>query len=324
MASGRLDPDLLAHLAANPRLVPSSSPVADVFEQRERMDTLLTKCADQLLPISDRVKETKHTITSYDGAEISLLEFSTEAEVDGLQPAFIYVHGGGGVACPIDPVCRPIIARFASDFGVRTFGVEYRFAPEHPHPTPVEDCYAALQWLTSNADRLGIDPARIAVFGESGGALIAAGLALLARDRKHSPALAKQILLYPMLDDRSSTRHFNPDSPQHQSMKTWIDALDLCWDAYLGGKRGADDVSPYGAPARAEDLKGLPPTYIDIGSMDWFKDESLEFAARLAKADVEVELHLYAGVAHGFDLLAPGMPVTLNAKENRGRAVRSV
>lgn len=321
-----MDADFLAHMKANPDLAPSASgPPADVFEQRSRMNGYIAKIAAQR-PIPSSVTETRHTVTAPDGAPLALYEFSSSSESSPArpEPAVLYLHGGGGVACPVDPVCRPVMSLFASDFGIRTFGVEYRLAPEHPHPTPVEDCFAALQHLVSNAATLGIDPGRIVLAGESAGGFLAAGLSLLARDRGHSPPIAKQLLLYPMLDDRSSTRHRNPDSALHRSMESWIVGIDMCWDGYLDGKRGEADVSPYGAPARAEDLRGLPATYIDVGGLDWFRDESLEFAARLAKADVEVEVHLYAGVPHCFDLIAPGIPVTLNAKENRRRALESV
>lgn len=332
MANTKMDPDFLAWMAANPHLLPdpNQAPPTSIQEQRTQSDAVVHKIISSNFTVAADIVETKHTVTSSDGAEFLVHELASKdwPQATEPQPAFIYIHGGGVLACPVDPICRPAIAQFATDFGVRTFGVEYRLSLHHPFPAPLDDCYAALEWLVENADRLNVDPKRIGLMGESGGATLVAGVTLMARDRKFHTPIAKQLLIYPMIDDRSSNIHFNPDSPLHQSLKqSFIIGTDLCWDAYVGAdKRGKldADVSPYAAPSRATDLRGLPPTYIDLGSMDWFLAESYDFAARLAKAEVEVEFHVYAGVPHCFELLAPNIPVTLNAKENRRRAIRSV
>jgi acetyl esterase/lipase len=173
--------------------------------------------------------------------------------------------------------------------------VEYRLAPEHPFPAPLEDCYAGLQWLSSSARELGIDADRIAIGGASAGGGLAAGLALLARDRG-GPAICFQMLVYPMLDDRNTTA----SSHAIQDARLWNRQANLAgWNAYLGGRAGADDVPYHAAPARADDLRGLPPAYINVGDLDLFLDEDVDYACRLMAAGVPVELHVYPGAFHG-------------------------
>ncbi|KAL3443163.1 alpha/beta hydrolase fold-domain-containing protein [Aspergillus insuetus] len=177
--------------------------------------------------------------------------------------------------------------------------VPYRLAPEHPFPTATEDLYAALKWLQSHVDELGVDPARIATMGHSAGGSLAAALGIMARDRGVEPPIAKQILLYPALDDRNTAARPAIDPltfwPSHWSI--------VAWNAYLGAdKVGKDDVSPYAAPARVDNFKGLPKTYLDVGVLDILRDECISFAAGIAKEDIEVEVHVYPGMPHGFDL----------------------
>jgi acetyl esterase/lipase len=203
--------------------------------------------------------------------------------------------------------------------GVPMLQVEYRLAPEHPHPTPVEDCYAALGWLTAHAAELGVDPARIAVMGDSAGGGLAAGVALLARDRG-GPALARQVLVYPMLDDRTRT----PD-PEIVPYATWTyDDNVTGWDALLGEAAGTDDVSPYAAPARALELAGLAPAYIEVGELDAFRDEDVAYARRLAGAGVSTELHVHPGCPHGFESFAPATDVARRSTDDRVRVLRSL
>jgi acetyl esterase/lipase len=333
MAS-RMDPDLLAHADANPDLgivpepSPASLPPMSVLDVRDNFNTVIGATMENFKPISKHIIETKHSIKSHDGAAITVHELARDDWPARTEPtpAVLYFHGGGIVACPVD-LCAPSMAAFAGDFGIRVFAVEYRLAPEHPYPTPLEDGYAALRWLAGSAQRLNVNPERIAVLGASGGGNLAAGLALLARDRGHSPPLARQFLFYPMLDDRARERHYDPTiSAVDKANEGFRNAVDLCWGAYLGGniKRGGADVPVYAAPARAEDLSGLPPAYIDVGTIDALRHETIEYAVRLIKADIEVDLHVYEGMTHGFDLSAPEHAATANAKENRRRALRSV
>lgn len=197
---------------------------------------------------------------------------------------------------------------------------DYRLAPESQHPTPVEDCYGALVWLSSHAKELGIDPARIAVVGLSAGGGLAAGVALLARDRELRPPIAKQILLCPMLDDRNVVT-----DPALLPSMTWSwDDNWTGWNALLGDEPGGDLVSPYAAPARVRNLQGLPATYIDVGSADIFANEDRIYADRLRAADVDVEWNLYDGVPHGFEFRGAGSSTLRQAVSNRHAAIRSV
>lgn len=226
------------------------------------------------------------------------------------------------ICCTVE-IFAPEIARSVAAQGVQHFAVDYARAPEHPAPAAVNDCYAALEWLSAHAREMHVDPARIVVFGDSAGGGLAAGTVLMARDRGLTPPVAKQVLVYPMLDDR--TRY--PDDAPIRSFLTWkAEDNAMGWDAYVGAdRRGREDadVSPYAAPGRAESLEGLPSTYIDVGGLDLFRDEDMRYAQRLAEADVEVEFHMYPGVPHGFEG-AKGAWVVTKAMENRINAIQRV
>ncbi|MCD9878453.1 alpha/beta hydrolase [Streptomyces guryensis] len=213
----------------------------------------------------------------------------------GEVPGLLYLHGGGFVLGSIatsDADAR----RLAAETGAAVVLVDYRLAPEHPYPAAIEDCYAALEWVAKNAAGLGIDAHRIGVFGESAGGALAAALTLLTRDRG-GPDLCFQCLLTPVLDDRLLT----------ESMRAYTDTpgwsrpdAELSWDHFLGeGVRGGDGVSSFAAPARAEDLSGLPPAFVGAAQFDPLRDEAIAYAQRLAQAAVLTELHLYPGTFHG-------------------------
>ncbi len=197
--------------------------------------------------------------------------------------------------------------------------VDYRLAPEHPYPTPVEDAYAALTWLHEHAAELGVDPARIAVMGDSAGGGLAASLAILARDRG-APAIARQILIMPMLDDRNVV----PD-PHIAPFALWSYADNVTgWGALLGAAAAGRDVPATAAAARVTDPTGLPPAYIEVGQLDIFRDESLTYALRLAQAGVEVEFHLHPGVPHEFESLAHTSDIARRVTADRVRVLSSL
>lgn len=197
--------------------------------------------------------------------------------------------------------------------GCTIVSVEYRLAPETPHPGPVEDCYAGLVWAAEHADEINIDPTQIVVFGSSAGGGLAAATTLLARDRK-GPQVAAQVLMGPMLDDRNDTA----SAVQGEGRGLWDRRANLTgWTALLGGARGGPDVSPYAAPARATDLSGLPPTFIDVGAAETFRDEAVMYASRLWRAGVDAELHVFAGGFHGYDALAPQAAVSKDTRDAR-------
>ena len=198
------------------------------------------------------------------------------------------------------------------DYEERIAGVasEYRLAPETPDPGPLADCYRGLAWVHANAAKLGIDPARIGIGGASAGGGLAASLALLARDRAEL-AIAYQLLVYPMIDDRQTTPSSGWEVP------VWPPSANTYgWTAYLGEGKGGPDVSPYAAAARATDLAGLPPALISVGGVDGFVDEDIEYARRLNQANVPTELHVYPGGPHGFDSLAPGSTLGKRAQRD--------
>jgi acetyl esterase/lipase len=225
-------------------------------------------------------------------------------------PGVYHTHGGGMV---MGTNRSEDLALWVDEVGVVAVSVEYRLAPEHPHPAPVEDCYAGLVWTGEHCDELGIDPSRLIIAGASAGGGLAAGTALMARDRG-GPALSHQMLICPMLDDRGIT----PSSQELDGEGIWDRTSNLTgWTALLGDARGGPDVSPYAAPARAQDLTGLPATFIDVGSVETFRDEDIEYAARLSRAGVSVEFHLWPGGFHGFDGLAPQTALAQAARATR-------
>lgn len=214
--------------------------------------------------------------------------------------ALYFIHGGGMVLGDAY-LGLPRFLEIAEELGLAVVSVEYRLAPEHPYPAAVEDCYAGLQWIAEHADELGIDPDRIVNLGGSAGGGLAAATALLVRDRG-GPHLAGQVLLCPMLDDRNNSY----STRQLAGLGVWDRAANqMGWTALLGDQQGGPDVSPYAAPARATDLSGLPPAYLDVGSAETFRDETVEYANQLWRAGGQAELHVWPGGFHGFAGSAP-------------------
>jgi acetyl esterase/lipase len=251
-----------------------------------------------------------------DAPDVTLLICRPTGATEPL-PAIYHTHGGGMIAgtrfAGVDGMLD-----WAQELGLVLVSVEYRLAPEHPHPAPVEDCYAGLVWTAEHAADLGIDPDRLLVAGGSAGGGLAAALALMARDR-NGPALAGQMLLCPMLDDRNDT----PSAHQMAGLGIWDRAAnEVGWTALLGDRRGGPDVSPYAAPARADDLSGLPPAFIDVGSAETFRDEDVTYATRIWQAGGRCELHVWPGGFHGFDGIVPHAAISRDAREARVRWLR--
>ena len=216
------------------------------------------------------------------------------------RPCLFHIHGGGMIAG--DSLMRAdSLSQSVFELDVVGISVQYRLAPEHPFPAGLEDCYAALIWVSKHAAELNIDLGRIITQGASAGANLALATALLARDRG-GPAISHQILQCPMLDDRTSI-----DRPVGETAELVWDHVSnaTAWNSLLGGTAGGPGVSEFAAPARMTDLSGLSNTYIDVGQADTFRDEVIDFAARLAASDVLVEFHLWPGAWHGFDYIAP-------------------
>jgi acetyl esterase/lipase len=220
-------------------------------------------------------------------------------------PGFLWIHGGGYVMGSADGDDYVNKLRVKS-MGCVVVSVDYRLSPECAYPGPVEDCYAALKWTFDHADEFGIDTSRIAIGGASAGGGLAAGLALLARDRAEVD-IVYQMLVYPMIDDRNIA----PASETLADTIVWSREKNLFgWTSYLGRAPGGDDVPYTAAASRATDVSGLPPALIVVGDLDLFVDEDVEYARRLIQAGVATELHVYPGAFHGFNAFAPGAPVS--------------
>ncbi|HLU73851.1 MAG TPA: alpha/beta hydrolase [Nonomuraea sp.] len=231
------------------------------------------------------------------GAPIPLLR---PQKARGPLPVIMWFHGGGQVL-GFAAQDAPWLKRLCAALGCAVAAVDYRLAPETPAPGAAEDGYTAYRWISDNASDLGLDPTRVGLAGQSGGGGIAAATALLVRDRGAATPLF-QLLMYAMLDDRGTT----DSSREITNIGIWDRSTNLlAWQAILGDRAGTADVTPYCAASRATDLTGLPPTFIGVGELDVFRDENLDYAARLRSCGVPVELHLYPGAYHAFDLFAP-------------------
>ncbi|MEO3809186.1 alpha/beta hydrolase [Sphaerisporangium sp. B11E5] len=294
-----LDPQVAEALAPIAEAMAGTTPppVGDVATRRAALEGLIAH-TDQAQPRPADVTSTDHKLVTADGAAIRLRWYAKHGSTGTPGPAAVYFHGGGMILGHID-LFDGSLARYVSASGTPILSVDYRRAPEHPHPAPVEDAYAGLVWLHEHAAELGADPARVAVFGDSAGGGLAAAVSILARDRG-GPAIARQILLMPMLDDRTLT----PD-PQLAPFVLWSwDDNRTGWGALLGAAAGGPDVPASAAPARVADPTGLPPAYIEVGQLDIFRDEALTYALRLSRSGVPVEFHLHPGVPHEFESIA--------------------
>lgn len=233
-------------------------------------------------------------------------------------PCIYHIHGGGfvgGGAAQLEALHRPL----ALDLNCIIVSVDYRLAPEHRFPAAIEDCYAGLAWTFANAAALSIDTKRIGVMGESAGGGLAAALTLLARDRGEYK-IAFQHLIYPMLDDRTCVAA-EPNPVAGEFIWTAHNNR-FGWTSLLGADPGGPDVSPYAAPARATDLSGLPPAFIACPTLDLFIDEDIDYATRLARAGVAVQLIVYPGGFHGFDIFGGDAPVSVRARRDSVEALR--
>jgi triacylglycerol lipase len=289
-----VDSELLPMLEQFPTLALSSENLQDVRqEERELVAQFPIDDADR-----EAVSLQRQTIPGGDAAPDIEVAVYTPRAIEGPKPCIFHIHGGGfvaGASALLQPFHYPLV----HELGCVLASVDYRLAPETTFPGGVEDCYKALAWLNDNVGMLDVDPERIGVMGESAGGGLAAALALMVRDRGEY-ALAFQHLIYPMLDDRTCvTDDPNPVTGEF----IWTPHNNqFGWSSLLGHEPGIAGVSEYAAPARATDLAGLPPTFIAVPTLDLFLEEDVTYAHRLMRAGVAVELHVYPGGFHAFDL----------------------
>jgi acetyl esterase/lipase len=297
------DPELAPIVAALPQL-----DISDIAAARAQMRAMREALPPFVKP--DGVTVAKRTVSGPPGdPDIELAIFRPEPQA-ARSPALYWIHGGGFVLGDVDgDMAAP--AQFAGELGAVVVSVEYRLAPEHPFPAPVEDCYAGLVWMSEHAEDLGFDPRKLAIGGLSAGGGLAAAVALMARDRG-GPALCFQVLDIPELDDRLST----PSMRQFTDTPLWNHPNAVTsWQAYLGPGRRETPV--YAAPARAADLSGLPPAYVVTCEFDPLRDEGIEYAQRLMQAGVPAELHHYPGTFHGSSGAGAGTAISTRMVTDR-------
>ena len=284
----RVDPSFAPALSARPRRM------IERLDQVPRAREVMAETR-VVAELPDTVEVTDHHTEADDGHRI-LVRCYRPAGVDRLLPALYWIHGGGLMFGSVD-MNDGWCAGLVDELGIAVASVEYRLAPEHPYPTPLEDCFTGLVWTAERSDELGIDTDRLAIGGASAGGGLAAALALASRDRG-GPSARFQLLRYPMLDDR----HHTPSSRALTDPRVWNRHTNrLGWSAYLGHEAAADDRDvPYlAAPARCLDLTGLPPAIVTVGDLDLFVDEDVAYAQALSRAGVPAELHVYPGAYHG-------------------------
>jgi acetyl esterase/lipase len=312
----RLDPGLFEAYAASPE-IDLGRDIPKLRFLIERYDAPLRAA----LPPIPEVCVTDHLVPGSPGdPDVRVRTYEPDGRAAG-SAAMFWIHGGGMVIGTIDGddfMCKT----WARDFGCLVASVEYRLAPEHQYPAHVDDCYAGLHWFHSRLDEFQFDPSRLVIGGASAGGGLAAGTALLARDRAEVP-LCFQYLVYPMIDDRDTTASTHDIT----TAKVWNRRSNqIGWRSYLGDGVGCADVPLYAAPARAtvDDLRGLPPAYIDVGELDPFRDEDIAYAARLLAAGVSCELHVTPGAFHGSEMAVPDAPTSRRIRANRRDALRRV
>lgn len=250
----------------------------------------------------EEVVHTEHVLPGAPGAPDVRVMVYRPAEINGPVPALLYVHGGGFVAGSPD-MMNGASWRLSQRLGIVVVAVQYRLAPETPFPGPVEDCYAALDWLFTHADELNVDAHRIAIYGQSAGGGLAAATAILARDHGVH-ALAAQFLLYPMLDPRTGTSDAPMDNSTTGEFLWTREANSKGWAAMRGETSIAPQRLGHFGAALVDDVAGLPPTFIAVGSLDLFLEEDIAYALRLSRAGIAIDLHVYPGGVHGFEALA--------------------
>jgi acetyl esterase/lipase len=308
-----LDAELAAEVAA---MLDSSADLTPDSIELARAQSGQLGNEQILIASADHVVWRDITIAGSSGAPDLTMLVVQPKDASGPTPLIYHTHGGGYFAGNRFVGLQDFVPVVSS--GLATIvSVEYRLAPDHPDPAPIDDSYRGLVFCAQNASELGVDATRIMIAGASAGGGLAAATALMARDRGF-PHITHQVLMSPMLDDRGTTE----SSRAYRRNIPWDSAdNEFGWACLIGDRRGGKDVSPYAAPARAEDLSGLPRTYLDVGSVETFRDEVMEYGRRLAAAGVQVDLHIWGGGFHGFDFFVPTAALSVASLEARRRFI---
>jgi acetyl esterase/lipase len=284
--------------------------IPDIVARRDVASQMLAAIE---VPPNENVTHEDRVVPGPAGAPDISVRIYRPVNASGSLPGVYFIHGGGMILGNVEGE-SPVAEQVCEQVGAIVVSVEYRLAPEHPHPAPAEDCYAGLVWMARNAAELGFDPDRLAVYGGSAGGGLTIAMVLLARDRGF-PAIRFQMPIYPMIDDTNETA----SSHEITDVGVWDRPANIeAWQWYLGGGK----ADQYAAPARAEDLSGLPPAFIDVGTVDLFRDEDITFAMRLMQAGVPTELHVNPGAYHASEVLAPQAELSRRIWERRFDALR--
>ena len=300
----RLDPEATVSLDGLLQALPGGfNAIADINARRATVAGIM---ATVEVPKNPNVEITEH-IAPGPAGEIKVRVYSPK-NVAAPRPALVYIHGGGMILGSIDGE-QGNAQMMCDQLGMTIASVDYRKAPEDPHPAATLDCFAAAKWVFANATSLGIDVNKIGIYGGSAGGGLTISVALKARD-EGGPNFKFMVPIYPMIDHRNESH----SSKLITDVGIWDRAGSIeAWSWYLGGQK----PDQHSSPAIATNLKGLPPAYIDVGEMDMFCDEDLDFVKRLGEADVRVEFHLWPGVYHGAEIFAPDAPISKNIVATR-------
>ena len=308
----RIDPKSNKPLEAFKKMLPKGlNGIKDIEERRKVLYENVQKMK-VISPPSPNVFRKNHFTERKEGGKNLKLRSYRPIDKKGLLPCLYYIHGGGMIMGSVenDDVNA---SRLSEVLGVVVISVDYRLAPEDPHPAQINDCYEGLLWIESQKENLQIDSSKIVLYGQSAGGGLVIATSMMVRD-KGGPKIAFQMPIYPMLDDR----HETPSSHEITNIGIWDREGSIeAWKWYLGGK----EPDAYAAPSRAVSLEGLPPTFIDVGELDLFRDENIQFAQRLLQAGVTTEFHLYPGAYHASENFAPDADLSKIIWNNRLQAL---